>query len=482
MSNHHFRSATQLVGDIKSKRISSSELLEIYLQRVDQYNPALNAVVVQQREHARSRAAAADAALARGEWLGPLHGLPMTVKESFDLEGLPTTFGLPAMRDNRASSNAVSIKRLVQAGAIVFGKTNVPADLADFQSYNQIYGTTHNPWNRACTPGGSSGGSAAALAAGLTGLEMGSDIGGSIRNPAHFCGVFGHKPSWNLVPSRGHSLGDARTPVDIAVVGPLARSADDLELVMGLLAGPDDLDAAGVSTVLKPLAKPMAQLRIGVWHSDPICPSSADVAARVETVARVLAGAGAAVDSKARPAFAAQHSHTVFRGLLRAAMSSRSPQAAFDNLVAKARGLSPTDQSEPATMLRDQTVSLHDWTTLNEARTRLRWAWHDFFQDFDFMITPIMPTSAFPHDHGRFGGRTIAIDGKPHPYFNQMFWAGLAGVCLLPATVIPTGPHANGLPIGVQIIGPMYGDLQTVQLAQFLERAGFAFQAPPAYL
>jgi amidase len=477
-----FRPATVLVREIKSGRITSRELLELYLARVDQHNPAINAIVVQQRQLARQRADQADAALARGQDWGPLHGLPMTMKESYNIQGLPTTFGVPAMRDNVAKSDALSIRRLTGAGAIVFGKTNVPLDLADFQSYNEIYGTANNPWNHSRTPGGSSGGAAAALAAGLTGLEMGSDIGGSIRNPAHFCGVFGHKPSWGLVSARGHSLGDTRTSVDIAVVGPMARSAVDLELAMRLVAGPDDIDAAGAPAPLSVLAKPVSGLRVGIWHSDPICPPSNDVQARVDAVARALSEAGALVDAKARPAFAAEHSHLVFRGLLRAASASRMPQAAFDKLSARAQALVPDDQGGRAQMLRDQTISLHDWTTLNEARAKLRWAWHDFFKDFDFMITPIMPTSAFAHDHGNFGSRTIAIDGQAHPYFNQMFWAGLAGVALLPATVIPTGPDADGLPIGVQIIGPMMGDLKTIQLAQILERQGFAFQAPPAYL
>ena len=225
MQNTPFRSATDLAQDIKAGRLTSRALLDTYLSRVDRYNPGLNAIIVQQREQALARADAADAALARGEDWGPLHGLPMTVKESFDITGLPTTWGIPAMRNNTAQRNALCVQRLIDAGAIVFGKTNVPIELADFQTYNDIYGTTNNPWDVSRAPGGSSGGAAAALAAGLTALEMGSDIGGSIRNPAHFCGLFGHKPSWNLVPDRGHSLFDSRTPTDIAVVGPLARSA-----------------------------------------------------------------------------------------------------------------------------------------------------------------------------------------------------------------------------------------------------------------
>jgi amidase len=478
MQDTPFRSATELVRDIKSKRISSRGLLELFLARVDEFNPAINAVINQQRELARTRADAADAALARGEDWGPLHGLPMTVKESYNITGLPTCWGNPALKGNLATSSAVSIQRLIDAGAIVFGKTNVPLDLADFQSYNEVYGTTQNPWGHGRTPGGSSGGSAAALAAGLTGLEMGSDIGGSIRNPAHFCGVFGHKPSWNLVPMRGHSLRDTRAPVDISVVGPLARSATDLELVMRLVAAPDALDADGIVQQLRGLNKPVSALRIAVWHSTPLCPSSKDVASRVEKVAQALVGGGAVVDAAARPAFTAEHSHEVFCGLLYAAMASRMPPAAYDKLVAQANALAADDDGPLARVLRAQTARVNELARLNELRARLRWAWHGFFKTHDFMITPVMPTSAFPHDHGPFGGRKITIDGADHPYFNQMFWAGLVGISMLPATVIPTGPDSNGLPIGVQIIGPMWGDLKTIQLAQHLERLGFAFVAP----
>ena len=481
MQNLPFRSATELVQDIKAGRLTSRALLDTYFSRVDRYNPALNAIIVQQREQAQARADAADAALAARENWGPLHGLPITVKESFDISGMPTTWGIPAMRNNKARRNALCIQRLIDAGAIVFGKTNVPIELADFQTYNEIYGTTNNPWDVTRSPGGSSGGAAAALAAGLTGLEMGSDIGGSIRNPAHFCGVFGHKPSWNLVPLRGHAVFDSRTPTDIAVAGPLARSAFDLELALSLIGEPDELDAAGIRYELKPLTKPMSSLRVAVWHSDAICPASAAVQARVEAVAQALGREGAHVDAKARPALTGARSHGVFHKLLMAAVSATVQQPVFEALIARASQLPDSDTSEAATVVRAQTMRVRDWLHLNEARAKLRWAWHDFFKDFDFMITPIMPTSAFVHDHRSFGERTIDIDGMAHPYFSQSFWAGLAGVAMLPATVIPTGLDANGLPIGVQIIGPMFGDLKTIQLAQRLERMGFAFQAPKGF-
>lgn len=475
----HHQPATLLARSIREGQLGARELLEHFLERVDRLNPRLNAVIHQDREGARARADAADAAIRRGDRVGPLHGVPMTIKESFDFTGTPATWGIPEYRDNVATSDALAIQRLGQAGANVFGKTNVPIRLADFQSYNEIYGTTGNPWDVSRTPGGSSGGSAAALAAGLTGLDYGSDIGGSIRNPAHFCGVFGHKPTWGLVPPRGHALGGVLTPTDISVIGPLARSAEDLELAVRVTAGPDLLESSAMRVDLPPLDRRTSQLRIAVWKDDPMCPGSRDVIARVEAVASALAAQGATIDEAARPEFSPEQSHEVFSALLSAAMSARMPDEDFAAAVARAEALDWNDRSAAANQARWQTLRVRDWARVNEQRTRLRWAWHRFFETHDFLITPVMPTSAFPHDHRPFGQRQIVVDGRPHPYFMQTFWAGLAGVAHLPATVIPAGLCSGGLPIGVQIIGPSFGDLRTIQLAQRLEMLGFTFQPPP---
>ncbi len=475
----HYQSATQLARAIREGRVGARELLELFLERVDRVNPAINAVIQQDREGARARADAADAARRRGEPMGPLHGVPMTIKESYDFTGMPSTWGIPEMRGNIATSDALAVQRLAAAGANVFGKTNVPIRLADFQSYNEIYGTTGNPWDPQRIAGGSSGGSAAALAAGLTGLEMGSDIGGSIRNPAHFCGVFGHKPTWGLVPPRGHALGGVLTPSDISVIGPLGRSAEDLECALRAVAGPDLLESGGMKVELAPLDEAVSQLRVAVWKTDPLCPSSRDVVARVEAVAAALAAQGAQVDEAARPEFSAEHSHETFSALLSAAMAARLPDADFAAAVARAEAAAPDDLSSGAMQARWQTLRVRDWTRINEARTKIRWAWQRFFQRFDVLVTPIMPTSAFPHDHRPFGQREVIVDGRAHPYFMQTFWAGLAGVAHLPATVVPAGRCAEGLPIGVQLIGPAYGDLRTIQLAQRLEAMGFAFVPPP---
>ena len=478
MSEIAFASATELAARIQRKEISSAELLALYLERVDRLNPALNAIIVQRRDEAMARAQAADAALARGERWGPLHGVPMTVKESYDVAGTPTTWGAPHLKDNIAAKDALSISRLKDAGVVIFGKTNVPLMLSDFQSYNDVYGTTNNPWDLSRVPGGSSGGTAAALAAGLTGIDTGSDIGGSIRNPAHFCGVFGHKPTWNLLPPRGHAMPGVLTPSDISVIGPLARCATDLEIAVQAMAGPDEITGRGMQLKLPELAKPASALRVAVWRDDAMAVVDASVAERVDAVAEALGRLGARVDYDARPV-ESEHTHTVYQCLLQATMSARLPEDRYQSILRQVEELPAEDTSLAATIQRSQVARFRDWTANNELRTHIRWQWHSFFEGYDIVLAPVMATSAFPHDHRPFGERTVTVNGNAEPYFNQVFWAGLASVAYLPSTVIPTGPDQAGLPIGVQIIGPEYGDLITIGVAKLLEREGFAFTPPP---
>ncbi|HEY5645640.1 MAG TPA: amidase [Pseudomonadales bacterium] len=478
-----FASATELAAAIQRREVSAVELLNLYLDRVDRYNTELNAIVVDVREQALEQATAADRALAHGSSVGPLHGVPMTVKESYNLAGTPTTWGNPNWRDNVASEDAEAIKKLKAAGAIVFGKTNVPLMLADFQSYNDVYGTTNNPYDHSRIPGGSSGGSAAALAAGLTGLETGSDIGGSIRNPAHFCGVFGHKPTHNLLWIRGHAPpGDVRSKPDISVIGPLARSATDLDTAVRCMAGPDEIMARGYKLSLPEFSGSLAGLKVAVWSDDEKCPVDKEVRDRVERVAAACRDAGASVDDQARPGFTAEHSHETYQNLLQATMAARMPDADYENLKRYVATLDPADQSNTAKLLRAQVASFKDWKYHNELRDHMRWSWHEFFDRYDVLITPIMPTAAFAHDHREFGERRIRVNNEERPYFEQVFWAGLTGVSYLPSTVIPTGLNGSGLPIGVQIVGPEYGDLVTIGVARALEAEGFRFVPPPAYV
>ncbi|MCZ6712142.1 MAG: amidase [Gammaproteobacteria bacterium] len=484
MSELAFLSATELAGKIKSKAVSSEELLRHYYDRIDTHNESLNAIIAEARDDALARAKDADEALARGEDWGAFHGVPMTVKESYNITGLPTTWGNPLWKDNIAKEDAESVKRLKAQGVVVFGKTNVPLMLADFQSYNDVYGTTNNPYDLERTPGGSSGGSAVALAAGLTGLEIGSDIGGSIRNPAHFCGVFGHKPTWNLLWMRGHSPpGDMRGAPDISVIGPLARSATDLKTAVKIMAGPDEIKARGYQLNLPSLEnRTLSDLRVAVWPDDECCRVDAEVRARVENVTQAFKDAGASVNESARPDFATVHSHETYRNLLQATMSARMPDAEYDSLKAHVATLDPDDNSAKAATLRAQVASFKDWKKNDELRAHLRWNWFEFFKDYDVLLTPIMPTAAFPHDHRDFGERTVLVNNEERPYFEQVFWAGLTGVSYLPSTVIPTGLNGQGLPIGLQIVGPEYGDLITIGVAEQLEAAGFGFTPPPDYV
>ncbi len=356
--------------------------------------------------------------------------------------------------------------------------------LADFQSYNDVYGATNNPYDHSRVPGGSSGGSAAALAAGLAGIEAGSDIGGSIRNPSHYCGVFGHKPTWNLIWMRGHAPpGDMRSKPDISVIGPLARSAHDLETALKVMAGPDEIVARGYRLELPSLnGRTLKDLRIAVWADDERVPVSAEVRSRVEKVARAFRDGGASVDETTRPAFDATRAHETYSVLLQATMAARMPDTDYETLRQYVAALDPEDDSDAARVFRAQVASFKLWKQQDELRSHLRWKWHEFFGRYDLVLMPIMCTSAFRHDHRPMGERSIVVDGREQPYFDQVFWAGLASASYLPSTAIPTGLDDEGLPIGVQIVGPEYGDLITIGAAQAMEAAGFGFTPPPDYL
>jgi len=468
MDDIAFSDATRLVERLEAREFSSAELLEHYITRMARYNPEVNAIVATQLDKARERAREADQALAKGQRWGALHGLPMTVKESFDITGMATTWGNPLLRDNIAGSDAVACRRLQAAGAIIFGKTNVPLSLADFQSYNEVYGTTKNPHDHRRGPGGSSGGSAAALAAGMTALEMGSDIGGSIRNPAHYCGIFGHKPTWGILPVRGHALPGILTPTDLSVIGPLARSARDLALVLDVVGGADELHTPGWRLELPaPRPKKLGDWRVAVWADEGLAPVDASIKARVLEVARLVEDAGGRVDYNARPDFPAEHSHEQYEHLLYAAMSARQPDAVFEENLQRLAGLDPLDKSELAYEIRGSTLYYRQWHAFNERRTHLRWAWHAFFRDFDILLTPAAATTAFPHDHSEpLEARELTVNGEKRPYFEQLFWAGLTGVAYLPSTVFPAGLDEQGLPIGVQAAGREMGDLATIEFAR----------------
>ncbi|MFP6745508.1 MAG: amidase, partial [Alphaproteobacteria bacterium] len=454
MTDLHFLPAVELVGKLKAREISAVELLDHYLARVERHNPALNAIIWMDPYGARARARLADEALARGDDWGALHGLPMTVKESFNVAGSPTTWGAPALAHNVTETNAVLVERLLGAGAVVFGKTNVPLNLADWQSYNAIYGTTNNPWDLTLTPGGSSGGSAAALAAGLTGLEAGSDIGASIRNPAHYCGVFGHKPTYGVVPGRGQSLPGGFARADIAVVGPLARSAEDLEVELDVVAGQDLFEATAWRLELPKARKTdLKDFRVAVMLSDPVADVDQTYQDRLQDVADQLAGAGATVSDTARPALDNGRAFEVYIMLLRAATAGRASAEQLDFFEQVKADTAPDDPSYVARMARAVLMPHREWLKWNNEREGMRYAWAEFFQDWDILLCPAATSAAWPHDQaGQRHDRVITVNGANQPTTDQMFWAGYPNMVNLPSTVAPAGLTPDGLPVGLQAV------------------------------
>ena len=353
--------------------------------------------------------------------------------------------------------------------------------LADWQSYNDIYGTTNNPWDLSRTPGGSSGGSAAALAAGLTGLEAGSDIGSSIRNPAHYCGVYGHKPTYGIVPPRGQALPGRVAQGDISVIGPLARSADDLALGLAAMAGADEIDGAGWRLAL-PAPDPEDAARVqggGDAERSRTRRWIAEVQARLQALADFLGKKKAKVSLTARPDIDTAEAHRIYVFLLRAATAGRQTPEEFRRNAEIARGLAPDDERYYARMMRANTASHRDWLAANELRHKMRWRWAEFFREWDLLLCPAAASAAFPHDHvGERHDRTIVVNGRRVPTTDQLFWAGYSGVAYLPSTVAPCGFTPGGLPVGVQIVGPQYGDRTCIELARLLEREFQGFRAP----
>ncbi len=485
MNDIALRPATELAAMLRDRKISSVELLQLYLGRVARLNPALNAVVYMDVDAAMARAAEADKALAAGRSWGPLHGLPMTIKDSFEVAGMLTTSGAPELRDHRSPYNAVAVQRLLDAGAVIFGRTNVPLYTGDLQSYNAVYGTTNNPWDVTRTPGGSSGGAAAAVAAGLCGLELGSDIGGSIRTPSGFCGVYGHKSSWGLVPARGHIPGPpgSVSESDIGVCGPIARAPQDLELALNILAGPDPLMGLARPAALPSATdKPLRGLRIAAWIDDPVCPVDRSVGDRLQGLLDALAKAGAVVDDKARPEIDPRQAFATFVRLLMAVMAAGFPEQALAQFLAYAKQVDSKDMSFAANSAIGATMNHRQWLSANEARNHMRARWAEFFRNYDVLLCPITPTAAIPHDHGaNQTARQIEVNGKPLPYMEQIFWAGIIGMAYLPSTAAPIGQTPAGLPVGVQIVGPYYGDLTTIRVAGLLREVIGGYVPPPGY-
>ena len=476
--------AHALLLALSRKEVGSEELLERFLERIARLDGPLGAVVALDEARAREEARRCDEERARGTLRGPLHGLPVTVKDAFETAGLRTACGFPPLAAHVPERDAAAVARLKAAGAIVFGKTNTPALANDIQTANTLFGTTSNPWDLSRTSGGSSGGSAVAMAMGFSGLELGSDLGGSVRIPAAFCGVFGHRPSRGLVPTRGHVPGLPGTLAepDFQTAGPLARSAEDLDLALSVLAGPSEEGSVAWRLELPPPRRTSLEgYRIAAWLDDPAAPVDGPLRARLEEAVGALRAAGARVDAAARPGFTLAENARLFRQLLYGVMAIWLPDRQFEKLAERARGLAEGDDSLRALFTRATVQTKRDWDAAHERRERHRVLWAAFFRDHDALLAPAFQTAAFPHETGPdFLARTLPVNGERRPYFESLLgWSGLSGLCHLPSTVVPVGRTGDGLPAAVQVIGPFLEDRTAIDVARRFGEVAGGFVPPP---
>ncbi len=459
--------ARDLAAAIRNGTLSSRELLESYVERIERLNPAVNAVVTLSLERARAEADAADAALARGETVGPLHGLPVTIKDAIETEGIRSTGGAVELRDHVPTRDGDAVALLREAGAIVFGKTNVPRWSGDVQTYNAIFGTTNNPWALDRIPGGSSGGPATAVAAGFTAFELGTDIGGSVRIPSHCCGTFGLKPSFGVVPQRGYldHVGGGSTDADINVFGPIARSADDLSMLVDVLAAPpSELRSAWRVELPTSRFGAASGARIAVWFDQPGMVIDPAYRTLLGSLADQLADAGAKVFEAHAPVDFADQVQL------------------FGAMILPAICVSLDDQ------LGDALGGSHrQWLRLEEQRSALRHRWAEWFDSFELLLCPVLPCPAFRHDHdGSFETRTLEIAGETRPHLDLVAWTGLIGITGHPSAVAPIGRvpaegAPSGLPCGVQIVAGYLRDREAIEGARIIEDLLGGYEPPPGF-
>ncbi|MFK4809881.1 amidase [Devosia sp. ZW T5_3] len=463
------KDATALAADLATGVLSARDLTETAIAAIEAKDGAINAVVVHDFDRARRAAVEADKRLAAGERL-PLLGVPVTIKESFDTAGLPTSWGLEAFRHAIAAEDAVVVGRLRAAGAIILGKTNVSEGLSGWNATNAVYGRTDHPLAPGHTPGGSSSGAAAAIAAGLSALDIGSDLGGSIRGPAHFCGIFGHNSTAGLLPLRGHVLAGRKARLDMSAPGPMANSARDLALGLSIMAGPDLDEATGYRLAL-PAARhdTVSDFRVLVLPEHPLVPTEPCVRQAVETFALALARRGASVQSALGIIPDPAQSTSIYMALLGGALGLGQTAEAAEQGRAKVAALLPEDQSISAMRLRASVISHADWLVANEARVKLRRAWRELFKPYDAVICP--PTSVPALTHADAAATHIEVDGQTIDAGDTVAWASLATAAGLPATVMPVGKTPDGRPLGVQIIGPYLEDYTPIRLAELMSPA-----------
>ncbi len=477
------KSAADQAHAVGRGEISARELLRATLDRHRRFNDDLNAVIFTNIDEAEARADAADEATARGESWGPLHGVPMTIKEPWDWVGSPSSSGIAEQADWRPARNCEAVDRLLDAGAVIYGKTNIPVAMADWQTFNPVYGVTSNPWDHACTPGGSSGGAAAAVAAGMSAVELGSDIGASIRNPAHYCGIFGHKPTYGLVPTAGHGSHDDPTLIDIGVGGPLTRYADDLDLILDVVAGAGGLDAAGWRLDLpEPQWERPDQIRAAVMLESPCVVQDQELTDQLAATVGALSELGVQIDYAARPEIDIERSHHVYLMLLRAATGTEYSPEQIEDARPHAARYNDGARDYRAVAGKAVTLSHWEWARLHREREEQRLAWADFFDDYDVMLCPTAASAAYPHDlEGERADRTIPVNGGQESTIDQLFWAGWSCGVYLPGTVAPAGLTASGLPCGLQIVTGHLQDRAAIAFARLMEQELGGYQVPPGY-
>jgi amidase len=484
--NLDFASALSVARAIRARELSSVEATKRLVDRIQRFNPKLNAIVTLTADSALARAHAADESGARGEWWGPLHGVPCTVKDTLEVADVRTTAGAPFLSKHVPTRDAAAVGRLRRAGAVILGKTNVPIMASDFQSFNDVFGTTNNPWDPLRTPGGSSGGDAAAVAAGLTHFSIGSDLAGSVRIPAHFCGVYGHKPTLDVVPTVGHIPPPPGAPPggpsELGVVGPLARSAGDLRAILQVIGGPHGDDAAAYRWSLPSARRSrLADYRIGFVGDDRACPVAPDALAVLTSAIDALRKAGVQVDEGwprgVDPAEQFETFSFLVDVLFRAPMLRDDQLDRLRQLASRQDGSLASKQSVALT-----TASVKQLQAARGRRLAARSVWQEYFTTHDVFLMPTAFVPAFPHDHSLpQEQRTIATPNGPRQYLELRFWISFASLTGLPATTAPIGRTPAGLPVGVQIMGPYLEDATPIDVAARLADLVGGFSAPTGY-
>lgn len=482
----HLSSAHAQLGALRRGEITARTLLDLVLEHHAKVNPALNAVVTLDVESARATAEKADQHLAEtGSPLGPLHGLPITVKDALETAGLRTTCGSTDLTDHIPDRDADVVALLRAAGAVIFGKTNVPTLCQDIQTSNPIFGKTNNPFDETKTAGGSSGGPAVAVAAGLTSLEVGSDLAGSLRLPAAYCGVYSLRTSRGaspIVPTRGHIPRPPRwlTSSDMLSLGPIARTATDLDVLLDVLAAPSPADGAAWKIQLPaPRLTSLSQYRVGIWADDPYCRVDSATRHLLAQVAALVRNAGATVDDSSRPVdFGA--SDTLFQRLMYATASATATDEAFAADIEAAEKI-PAD-GPGGLYLHSRTMRHRDWCRADENRQKLRLEWAEYFTEHDILITPAAPTAAVDDQTALpVAQRYITVDGEKRSYFDQTSWVNLASPVGLPSITVPAGKTTDGLPLGIQIIGPYLADRTVIAAAKHIARLLPTPVTPPTF-